>query len=471
MAHPTTVYPPFLASAAHPDRMAVRAHLRGFSAPPPDRCRVLELGCAAGWSLLAFGSTLPGSEFVGIDLSEAAIAQGQEWANRLGISNVHLRAGDATDIGEADGQFDYIFAHGFLSWVPEPVRVRVFEIIRDRLAPNGVAYLSYNTFPGGHLREMVRGVMRFHTRNFTADADRVAQARGLLGALLEPPVPESSYHNYLARLAERLETAPPEQILFDELADENFHFYFHEFVGMAAHFGLEFLAEAELVDFTAMLPPKARATLSRVGDRLAREQYLDFFIGRAFRQTMICRAGQQQPAADQVEMVRGLRIAAPMASEDGQRWTGAGGSSVDTSNALAQAIFARLGAAWPRMLSGQELLTAAPSPKEVRILANILVQCIESGIVRAHIVPPAAASQAGERPRASTLSRAQIGERFVSSLSCEAIELSTESDKKLLDLLDGSLTRAELAERMAMSLEELDAALRNFVRLELLENK
>ena len=115
MAHPTTVYPPFLASAAHPDRMAVRAHLRGFSAPPPDRCRVLELGCAAGWSLLAFGSTLPGSEFVGIDLSEAAIAQGQEWANRLGISNVHLRAGDATDTGEADGQFDYIFAHGFLS--------------------------------------------------------------------------------------------------------------------------------------------------------------------------------------------------------------------------------------------------------------------------------------------------------------------------------------------------------------------
>jgi ubiquinone/menaquinone biosynthesis C-methylase UbiE len=110
---------------------------------------VLELGCAAGWSLLAFGSTLPGSEFVGIDLSEAAIAQGQEWANRLGISNVHLRAGDATDIGEADGQFDYIFAHGFLSWVPEPCGCVSSKSFATALRPTASPTSVTTLFPAG----------------------------------------------------------------------------------------------------------------------------------------------------------------------------------------------------------------------------------------------------------------------------------------------------------------------------------
>lgn len=468
MPSPTLVYPPFLSTAAHPDRMALHAHLRGFTAPAPDRCRVLELGCGAGWSLLAFGYALPASEFVGIDLSEAAIGQGQDWVRRMGLDNVHLRAGDVMEIGEADGSFDYIFAHGFLSWVPEPVRHKTFEILRDQLAPNGVAYLSYNTYPGGHLRDMVRGMVRFHTRNLTTDGERIAQARGLLGALLEPPVPETSFHHHLVRVAERLDTMPAEQILFDELADVNHHFYFHELVTLAAEYGFDYLAEAELADYSAMLPPQAQATLSRVGDRLTREQYLDFFIGRAFRQTMICRAGLQRPDGDQVNLLRRLWVGGPLEHTEGDRWAAIGGAVINTGHASAQAAFARLGAAWPRMISGQDLLADA-GPEDSRILASILRQCIEAGLVRAHVSPPPAAAEAGERPRASALACAQIGERFVSNLACEAVELSTEADEKLLALLDGSRDRAELASSTGMTPDELDAALRRFARLELLQ--
>jgi SAM-dependent methyltransferase len=449
--------------------MAVRAHLRGFTSPPPDRSRVLELGCGAGWTLLAFGYTMPGSSFVGIDLSEAAIAQGKEWVSGLALPNVELRAGNVMDVGEADGQFDYIFGHGFLSWVPEPVRYKAFEIIRDRLAPNGVAYLSYNAYPGGHLREMISGMLRFHTRNFTTDADRITQSRGLLHAIVEPPVPETSFHRHVARVVERIADLPPEQILFDELGDENRHFYFHEFVTMAAGYGLEFLGEAELADLGGTLPPKTQALLARIGDRLTREQYLDFFLGRAFRQTMICRAGLQQPRPEDPEALRGLWIGAPMESAGGQRWIGAGGAAVNTSHGPTQEVFARMGAAWPRLFSGKELLSAAPSAKDTRILANILVQCIESGVVRAHIYPPPAASDAGERPCASALARAQIGQRFVPNLACEAIELSSEADEKLLASLDGTLTRAELAELLAVTPEDLDESLRRFVRLEFMQ--
>ena len=460
--------------------MAVRAHLRGFRAPAPNRCRTLELGCGAGWSSLAFGYSLPGSEFFGIDLSEPAITQGQEWAARLGLSNVHLRQGDVMEVGEADGQFDYIFAHGLLSWVPEPVREKVFEICRDRLAPNGVAYISYNAYPAGHMRQMVREMLRFHTRAKHSDADRIAQGHGLMRALVETPAPDTSYHKHLVRVAERMEEMPPEQILFDEMAEENQHYYFHEFVTRAAAHGLEYLDDAEFAELSRGLSAKTQALLARIPDRLTREQYLDFFIGRAFRQTMLCRAGQQQPRPSQAETLHGLWLGGPMElappsgeSRDGaeveQRWSGAIGGTVGTAHAPTQAAFARLGASWPACIEGQEILAAAPAADEAETMAGILVQCVQTGVLRAHVHPPPAAHSAGEKPLASAMARAMIGQRFVPSLASEAIDISREGDEQLLRLLDGTRTRTEVAAGLGIGADELNASLQRFVRLELLE--
>ena len=60
----------------HPDRMATVAHLFNLKPPPPDRCRVLELGCASGGNLAPMAALYPESEFLGIDLSRVQIEQG-----------------------------------------------------------------------------------------------------------------------------------------------------------------------------------------------------------------------------------------------------------------------------------------------------------------------------------------------------------------------------------------------------------
>src|SRR5688500_13456315 len=57
-----------------PDRLAVVARLFGMNPAPPSRCRVLELGCAAGGNILPMAVADPHSHFVGIDLSERQIA-------------------------------------------------------------------------------------------------------------------------------------------------------------------------------------------------------------------------------------------------------------------------------------------------------------------------------------------------------------------------------------------------------------
>src|SRR5947207_11190578 len=60
--------------STHPDTLATVALLYGLTAPPVERCRVLELGCADGGNLVPMAVTLPDAEFVGLDLSPRQIA-------------------------------------------------------------------------------------------------------------------------------------------------------------------------------------------------------------------------------------------------------------------------------------------------------------------------------------------------------------------------------------------------------------
>jgi SAM-dependent methyltransferase len=92
-----------------------------------------------------------------IDLAEAlvtlsisadpvrAIQAGRDLAIRLGATNVHLDVGDIAALRDL-GQFDYVICHGVYSWVPAHVRERILSLCAEVLAPEGLAYISYNTF-------------------------------------------------------------------------------------------------------------------------------------------------------------------------------------------------------------------------------------------------------------------------------------------------------------------------------------
>src|SRR4051794_543490 len=101
-----------------PDRLATIALLRGLKPRPPERCRFLELGCAAGGNIIPLALTLPESTFLGIDLSAVQLAEGQEIINRLGLSNIELRRRHILDLEDSLGTFDFIVCHGVYSWVP-----------------------------------------------------------------------------------------------------------------------------------------------------------------------------------------------------------------------------------------------------------------------------------------------------------------------------------------------------------------
>jgi SAM-dependent methyltransferase len=117
---------------------------------------VLELGCSDGTNLISMARELPQSEFFGIDSASRAIAQGKQTIDDLSLDNVWLQQLDLMEFAANDVAFDYIIAHGVYSWVPDPVRDRILAICSECLSQNGIAYVSYNAYPGGHIRDMVR---------------------------------------------------------------------------------------------------------------------------------------------------------------------------------------------------------------------------------------------------------------------------------------------------------------------------
>ena len=97
----------------------------------------------------------PSSEFIGIDASLRQIQDGNRTLTQSGLTNVELRQQDILEFTD-DRPFDFIISHGVYSWVPTAVQHRMLQICRDCLAPNGIAYVSYNTYPGWHMRGMIR---------------------------------------------------------------------------------------------------------------------------------------------------------------------------------------------------------------------------------------------------------------------------------------------------------------------------
>jgi len=190
-----------------PGQLAAIAHVFGLDVPAVSRARVLEIGCAAGGNIIPFAAAHPEALAVGIDLSQVQIDLGRERAQALGLDNLEFVAGDIARTN-LTGAFDYIVAHGVYSWVPPDVQEALLAAIGRLLAPNGVAYLSYNTYPGWKAKEVMRDAMLLASGASTTTADKVRDARGMVDFLRGSPVGEMRWRPGAGRAVPRLRRQP-----------------------------------------------------------------------------------------------------------------------------------------------------------------------------------------------------------------------------------------------------------------------
>ena len=172
-------------SFAHPRRLEASAAMFGMEPPPISACRVLELGCAGGGNLIPQAQDLPESTFAGVDLSAREIDAGRQTIGELRLQNIELAHADIMDIDADWGKFDYVLCHGVMSWVPPEVQEKIFAVCARNMAPNGVAFVSYNTYPGWHLSNVARDLMLYHASRFEDPGQQISQAKQLLKFAVE----------------------------------------------------------------------------------------------------------------------------------------------------------------------------------------------------------------------------------------------------------------------------------------------
>ena len=281
-----------------PATLEAYAALVGISAPNPKTARVLELGATYGGNIISQALFNPDATFVGIELSQEQVEKGNEVIANAGLINVSLIQSDIASIGSEIGTFDYIIAHGVYSWVDDGVKDALLRLIDEHLAEDGIAYISYNTYPGWHTMDEVRQLMMFSNRDKTQFNHKEKVLHGkTIGSIVGSQI--LKYDNLKERNSKFLGALRSVMqkdeyyVGHDHLEPNNDPVYFYQFNDHLGAHNLAYLCDADLtLSMVRSFDADIADTLDKLAlnDHVAQEQYLDFILDTTFRKSIICKA-------------------------------------------------------------------------------------------------------------------------------------------------------------------------------------
>lgn len=281
-----------------PATLEAYAALVGVSAPNPKTARVLELGATYGGNIISQALFNPDATFVGIELSQEQVEKGNEVIANAGLTNVSLVQSDIASIGSEIGTFDYIIAYGVYSWVDDGVKDALLRLIDEHLAEDGIAYISYNTYPGWHTMDEVRQLMMFSNRDKTQFNHKEKVLHGkTIGSIVGSQI--LKYDNLKERNSKFLGALRSVMqkdeyyVGHDHLEPNNDPVYFYQFNDHLGAHNLAYLCDADLtLSMVRSFDADIADTLDKLAlnDHVAQEQYLDFMLDTTFRKSIICKA-------------------------------------------------------------------------------------------------------------------------------------------------------------------------------------
>lgn len=456
----------------NPARLGGIGRLLGMATVPADCARILELGCATGGNCIPHALAYPKATIVGLDLSEAQVAQGQADIQALGLSNIVLRQCDL-GAGPFDlGKFDYIICHGVFSWVPPHVQEGIFKLIESHLAPEGLAMVSCNTYPGWHLWDALRHALLDWCSKFEGATAKVAAAKDFYRLMAKTAGTSSSYGKFLDAEKERFLAADESYVFHEFLEGCNSPEYFSDWVARARSHALSYVADAEFSShFATGLEPEALSHLDAIVDPIRREQFLDYFVSRTFRHNILALEGARPVTELDAEALKYLWLAGSFKceSEPGllsvrpTQFETPSGVTISAIFPIAKAACLTLESVWPRPICFSELLLSAQTrlsetgtpagERDQDLLVAFLKGLCRAGAIELFNAPRSMAAAVSERPLASAWSRHEVkrGRSRIGSLLHESVQLSPPG-RYVLSLCDGTRTVEQIGDSLAEAL-------------------
>lgn len=456
-----------------PGHLAAVAHLFGLDVPDVAGARVLEIGCSAGGNLIPFAAWHPQARVVGVDLSPVQIDLGRRRVQALGLDNLELLQGDIARMDLSSlGLFDFVICHGVYSWVPENVQQAILAACKNLLSPLGIAYVSYNVYPGWKSKEIVRDAMLLRGGGRGTPDEKLSYARGMIDFLEEVAPADSVLAKAVAEFRTQTVNARDYYLQHEYLESFNAPCYFLKLTSLAGEHGLAYLADAApSTMFANSYGEKvAKPLLAECGhSQLLVEQYLDFVVNRTFRQSLLVHADRAPQVSYDLDRKRFGRVHfaahtpptgdATRVDDSAQDYAGSGGT-ITTDDPGVKAALDALTARWPWTMSRRDLLDAVDdrlkaAGAEVAIDQEARIDALlEHLIVRGHSryrlepvsqAPDSTPMRVDERARRIAEMTRDEPDAYTVNAWHEESPLSAV-DRHLVPLLDGTRSRDDLVE-------------------------
>jgi SAM-dependent methyltransferase len=365
-----------------PPHLDMAALLAGVM--PPDReggrFRYCELGSGNGMSSNILAACHPNAEFVGIDFMPVHIVNSRKMAKQAGLKNVQFHELSFEDAcAENLGQFDYIVAHGIYSWVSPENRRQMVEFYQRFLAPGGLVYLSYNSYPGWLTLAPLQKVIREFAKTLNGPSPQRAKKGFEFAAEL------------LAKNALAFQTFTGAKAQIEKAAAQQSNYLAHEYLNEAwyplyvtdvmqelAAAKLEYVTSATLAenDLRFLVSDEMAAVIREQPTEEMRQLVKDIATNARFRRDIYVRGKSRLSGHEQRQLLAERSVALSKAAEAVTYTVAHQGRSLGFDTPTAHAIVALL-AEGPKTLG--ELATACEASDKLRValdLATIL--CISN---------------------------------------------------------------------------------------------
>ncbi len=232
----------------HIEKMAVITKLLGVNIAPTNHATVLELGSGTGDNLISMAISYPKSYFVGVDKSKSQTETGNKNIEKLGLQNISLLEHDFSHFKSKIKSFDYIIMHGVFSWVDEKSRNASLKLIKKYLKEDGIAYISFNSFPGAIFRDLLIKILLDSDDKTSSIKERIKKVKDNLDSL------EESFQDSQSAYAEGMKNEITEirklstSFLINEILNSDYKsFSLEEFCSYIEKFKLYYLSDASFI--------------------------------------------------------------------------------------------------------------------------------------------------------------------------------------------------------------------------------
>ena len=291
--------------------------MNGFEPRPVDKpFNYLELGCGLGLTVNILAATNPNGNFVGVDFNPAHIAEAEAVADAAGLENVSFYESSFEEVLSETcmdmPDFDVVTLHGVYSWVSPDDRLRIVEILRRKLKPGGIVYLSYNGMPGWSGGEPVQRLLYEYGQLTTERSDlQFERALTFVRSLRDADVAFFKDNRFLESILE-IHGKGRLPYLTHEYINRNWQPLYHFDVARAlADAKLQFVGSSHALDNFLDLNHSAerQKLLNQASAADVRETIKDFFVPRLLRKDVFMRGARRLSLSRQEQLIGPMPLA------------------------------------------------------------------------------------------------------------------------------------------------------------------